>query len=113
MKHEEHEIQSTIAKYLDYMKVPFFAVPNGEKRTKIAGTRLKREGVKRGVADLFVMLCNQTYGGLFIEVKTKTGTQSKEQKEFEARAIEQGYCYKIARSLDDVIKIVTDYKKII
>jgi len=109
MKNNEHKIQIAICQYLDYKQIPYFAIPNGSLRTKQTGATLKREGVKAGVADLFIMLANKTYHGLFIEVKTPIGKQQEKQKEFEQTALKNGYCYKIVRSLDEVIKLIESY----
>jgi len=109
MKNKEHQIQVAICQYLDYKKIPYFAIPNGSLRTKQTGATLKREGVKAGVADLFIMVTNKTYHGLFIEVKTPIGKQQKTQKNFEQKAIKNGYCYKIVRSLDELITLIESY----
>lgn len=70
---------------------------------------MKREGVMRGVADLFLMHASKDFHGLYIEIKTPKGKQSPEQKAFEHSALLEGYEYKIARSLDEFIAIVKNY----
>ena len=58
-------------------------IPNGGKRGKAEAARLKAEGVKPGVADIFLPAPKGRYHGLYIELKTLDGgTRSKEQKEF-------------------------------
>ena len=112
MKNQEHHIQVAICQYLDLVKIPFFAVANGGMRNIIVAKKLKAEGVKAGVADLFLMIPNKIFHGLFIEVKTPVGRQQPSQKDFEKIAFDSGYCYEVVRSLDDLINCLETYKKI-
>jgi hypothetical protein len=83
------------------------------------GLRNKKMGVLAGTPDLFVMkakvdreLGNITYiesHGLWIEMKAPGKYQTKEQKEFEAKAIAEGYQYSVCRSVDEFISIVNNY----
>jgi hypothetical protein len=86
--------------------------PNGSLRNIIVAKKLKAEGVKAGVADLFLMIPNKIFHGLFIEVKTPVGRQQPSQKDFEKIAFDSGYCYEVVRSLDDLIQCLETYKKI-
>lgn len=74
-----------------------FAVPNGGSRNAIEGNKFKNTGVLAGVSDLIVMLPNKV---LFIELKTSTGRQSNEQKDFEIRTELLGFKYYLCRSLE-------------
>lgn len=75
-----------------------FAVPNGGARNKMEASRMKATGTVAGVSDLIWVLPDQV---IFIEMKTKTGAQSKEQKEFEAMVGAHGHDYVIIRSADE------------
>lgn len=87
-----------------------FAIPNGGLRNIKVAQKLKKEGVARGVADLFLMVAKGGYHGLFIEMKQrKSGQQSKNQKEFEAEAIKAGYCYFLAHGFDEAIGFIKRY----
>jgi hypothetical protein len=117
MRDEEHKIQAGIIKAVE--PIPecrwLHAIPNGGKRSVATGARLKAEGVNPGIADLCLPVPspmpghynewdNWRYGrnwyhGLYIEVKTPKGRQTKEQKEFEKFSVEQGYKYVIVRSI--------------
>ncbi len=108
---EEHEIQKVIVNYLDLMHAPYFAVPNGGQRHPGVARKLKAEGVKAGVADLFIMIPNANWNGLFVEVKTATGTQSESQKGFEVKCKNWNYAYVLVRSIDDMIQTFNDYKQ--
>jgi len=50
------------------------AIPNGGERAKIVAARLKAEGVKSGVSDLFLPVARQGMHGLYIEMKRPFNT---------------------------------------
>ncbi len=63
---------------------------------RVAGNRAKAVGVVPGVSDLeFVW-----YKVYFIELKTETGKQSDEQKDFEAKVERLGHVYLVIRSFE-------------
>ena len=108
---EEHKLQVAICRYLDLAeKFPFFAIPNGSLRNKIVAVKLKMEGVKSGVSDLFLMISNENWNGIFMEVKTAKGVQSPNQKAFQKQAIANGYYYAVVRSVDDCIELLNKFK---
>ena len=89
----EHNLQSNCVKWfrIQYPKFQklLFAIPNGavlhgttEQRRR-QGAKLKREGATPGAADLFLSIPSGDFRGLYIEMKTPKGKQSKLQKEFE------------------------------
>ena len=80
-----------------------FAIPNGGKRNIGVAVKMKREGVKRGVPDIFIPFANNGYHGLWIETKTSTGQLSKEQKEYKSFLENQGYLHKVCRSTFEMI----------
>lgn len=47
--------QRTVASWLNACPVRWFHVPNGRKRGKLVGVQLKREGVKPGVPDNWIL----------------------------------------------------------
>lgn len=111
MKNEEHNLQVACVRWFD-MQYPsyknmLFAVPNGGQRNVIVASKLKAEGVRAGVADL-IFMCGLGQV-LFIEMKTKKGTQTESQKAFEKICLENGYIYKIARSFEDFKKLIEIY----
>ena len=124
MKNEESKIQQACIKWFDLQYPEYsqilFAIPNGGKRSVITASIMKKEGVRRGVLDIFFakekirtlsgVICNEYYG-LFIEIKTKEGKLSKEQKEFIKKVEAEGFKCEICRSLDEFIKIINDYIK--
>lgn len=91
------------------------AVPNGGNRggdtkgRRIQGAKLKAEGVKQGVPDVFLPLPIGNYGGLYIEMKTVTGNLTKEQREFMGYARMAGYMAGICHGYREAIRTVLYY----
>lgn len=110
---EEHRIQASCVRWfrLKYPRLRhnLFAVPNGARRDKSTGAKLKAEGVLAGVADLILLKSNRFYGALLIEMKTERGRQSPNQQEWEKHITADGYKYVVCRSLDEFRKTVTEY----
>ena len=122
MTHEESRIQIECIKWFDYayptLRLNLFAVPNGGKRSKFAGGIQKAEGMRAGVADLFLAVPhfgNFVQGtfkmGLFIEMKTAKGVQQDTQKAFQKAVEAQNYKYIICRSFDEFQIVVENYIK--
>ena len=90
-----------------------FAIPNGMRKGAITGAILKREGVRKGVPDLFLAVVGPDLRasamGLFLELKTPTGIVSPEQKEYHAILADQGYKVVVCRTLADGINQITLY----
>jgi len=77
-KHSEHSEQVGFVNWFraKYPHTLIFAIPNGEKRSISVATRLKAEGVTRGIPDLYIPSCN-----LWVEMKRATGGRlSPDQK---------------------------------
>lgn len=110
MKAAEHELQKAVAQMLDNFNYPYFAIPNGGLRSKITGARLKAEGVKAGVADIFIYRSNSSYHGIFLELKFGTNKQQKTQKEFQKKAESEGYLYLVCYSVAEVYHHLAKYK---
>jgi len=70
-----------------------FAVPNGGQRNVIVATRMKAEGVKRGVPDIWLPVVKPVsgYAGLVIELKADGGKPSREQRMWLEFLEQQGY----------------------
>lgn len=72
-----------------------FAIPNGGLRDKVTAARLKAEGARSGVSDIFLPAARYGHNGLFIEMK-KPGElkgESENQKAFGLHVGNQGYYY--------------------
>ena len=65
---------------------------------------LVKIGVLSGVSDLIII--GKFPFTIYIEIKTETGAQSPEQKEFQKRVEGLGWQYFICRSFEDYLKLV-------
>lgn len=107
----EHKLQVAICKWLDWtQEFYFFSIPNGGARHRLVAIKLKMEGAKAGVADMFWMVSNKKWNGLFVEVKIDKGIQQPNQKAFQAIALAHGYYYAIVRSIEDCEELIKRYK---
>ena len=121
-KQEEHELQKGCVKWfrLQYPKLQklLFAIPNG---ARLAGNnrverakewnKLKAEGAVQGAADLFLSIPSGDLAGLYIEMKTPKGKQSKEQQAFEQAVVQQGYGYAMPKSFFEFERVIKSYLK--
>ena len=120
----EHQIQSAIVEWANitscgycYRKIGhyLFSIPNGGLRCIKTAKRLKKEGLKSGVSDLFLAFPSWDWRGiknkhgLFIEVKSTNGKISLLQKEFMKRMDEVKYHTVIVKSVDEGIQAIKDY----
>lgn len=109
----EHKLQCACVRWFR-LKFPklrniLFAVPNGGRRDAVTGAKLKEEGATSGVSDLILLRSNRFYGALCVEMKKPGGYQSPAQKEWQKDAEANGAKYVVCRSLDEFMKVVTDY----
>lgn len=86
-----------------------FAVPNGGSRHKIEAANMKRQGVKAGVADVILQIPKKGFASLCLEFKTKTGRQSKEQREYQRQVEMAGSKYVVVRSVEEAIFVMKKY----
>jgi len=83
----EHEEQVALFKWWEFACHSFglnskclFAIPNGGKRDVVIAKRLKQEGVKSGIPDIFLAVPREGKHGLFIELKKKKGGKVSENQ---------------------------------
>lgn len=113
MRHDESRTQRECVKWFRLQYPQFarllFAVPNGGARNKVTASVLKAEGVTAGVADLILFAPCGGFHALCIEMKTETGRQSQEQKEWQREVENQGYKYVLCRTFEDFYEMVVNY----
>lgn len=95
MRNTEHEHQKALVKWFDLqyseLKGRLFAIPNGGHRHLTVAAKLRQEGVRRGVPDLFLPVPKGGLAGLWIELKAPKGRATKEQLDWLEFLTEQGY----------------------
>lgn len=101
----EHEHQKALVAWAWQTKIPpgpdveegatlgayLFAIPNGGGRSKAEAGRLKAEGVKAGVSDLFLPLQRQGCAGLWLELKAPKKKPTPDQRAWLVRMARAGY----------------------
>lgn len=112
---EEHRIQCECIRAFRYkypkLRHNLFAIPNGGRRDKVTGAKLKAEGTLAGVSDLIFLKSNRFYGALLIEMKTPKGRQQETQKDWERKITADGYKYVVCRSVSEFMDEIEDYLK--
>ena len=85
-----------------------FHIPNGEVRTKAAGARLKAQGVRAGVPDLFLPVARGGHHGLWLELKRadRSNHPSPAQVAWIDRLRDEGYmvvvCYGAGQAMSAI-----------
>jgi hypothetical protein len=100
----EHRLQVMVMEHLRLRAVKdayWFAVPNAARRSLGLAARMKKEGMRAGVADICIMLS----GGraVWVEMKTAKGRQTGQQAEFQKTCEALGHPYILAHSIDEAI----------
>ena len=86
-----------------------FAVPNGGLRDTRVATQMSAEGLKPGVPDLMLPAAREGHHGLFVELKTDTGSLSPEQRQWHARLRSQGFRVMVCRSAAEAFAVIESY----
>lgn len=97
------------------------AIPNGGERSAKTAALMKAEGVRKGVADVFLPVPKERLDptgvwitishGLYIEMKKDitSAKQSDEQEEFEAHCVANRYAYYVCKSWREAAEIIKNY----
>ena len=87
------------------------AIPNGGKRNVREAARLKAQGVKAGVSDIFLALPRGHFSGLWIELKAPKGKAQANQLEWLDRMGAAGYSAVMCWGWEDAKKTIEEYIK--
>lgn len=105
MKDLEHREQTALFEWASWVKEPLrttlsdllYAYPAGGKRSPATARRMKAEGQKAGIPDLFLARARNGKHGLYIELKVGKNKPKPVQKERMAALEKEGYevavCY--------------------
>lgn len=84
--------------------------PNGADRHPAVAAKLKKQGVKPGVPDLFLPVARGMAHGLYIEMKRqKGGRVSEDQKAWMEALTQQGYVCIVARGAEEACDAIWNY----
>lgn len=86
-----------------------FAIPNGGHRHAAVAAKLKMEGVRAGVPDIFLPWPAHGRHGLFIEMKYGRNKTSNSQQLWLQRLAQAGYATAICYSAQEAIQVVEEY----
>lgn len=87
----------------------FYHVANERKTSKMDGAKLKLKGVLSGVADVVIPFRNTEFSGLYIELKTRDGSPSLDQKKFLNGVADEGYLALVVNDLVTFKNCVIEY----
>lgn len=111
----EQRIHEAIVKHLEFRAYPYVAwwhTPNGEARDARVGAKLKRMGVKSGVADIVGLVPNKEGSGstfFALEIKGPKGKPTKQQQAFIELVGDCGGYAGFAYSVDDALDLLVDW----
>jgi hypothetical protein len=111
-KIDEDALQVFTKELLDLRSVPgivYFHVANENSESVQVRVKLKKRGVRKGVADWCILLPGRT---AFLELKRpkdgkqRAGKQSDAQKQFEADVTALGHTYMVARTPQEIESVL-------
>ena len=88
-----------------------FAIPNGGQRHAAVAGKLKAEGVKAGVPDIFLPIPRKHWHGLFVELKIGKNEPSEAQHKWLAALDRKGYRAVWCIGLEQARDIILEYLK--
>lgn len=112
----EHDLQVAIITECDQRAETepewglLFAIPNGGKRHWAVAAKLKAEGARAGVPDLFWPIARHGFHGMFLELKISPNQPTAEQRAWITHLVRQGYWVKVIHdSFDGAMKSLEWY----
>lgn len=110
----EHDMQVALFQWAalqsQYQELSLmFAIPNGGARNIVVARKLKMEGVKRGVPDIFLPVPKGINSGMFIELKAGKNKPTPEQKEWSQGLTVMGYHVVLCYSWEEAVERIKEY----
>ena len=112
----EHQLQANVIQWWNIAckgyglpTFALFAIPNGANKSMAQRMKFKREGLRRGIPDLFLAVSRDGMHGLFIEMKRKGGTASDDQNMVGKYLYDHDYRWCICDSTESAIKEIEGY----
>ena len=111
----EHQHQVSLFQWANLAKRKYpelelmFAIPNGGLRNEVVAAKLRQEGLKPGVPDIFLPAARDGYHGLSIELKNERGRMSKNQQKWLPKINAAGYLAVVCYGWDEARIRIEDY----
>ncbi len=111
----EHTEQVSLFEWAAWMgtRIPelklLYHVPNGGKRDKATAARLKAEGVKAGVPDVFLPVARMGYHGFYLELKVGKNKTSPEQDAWLNALKAEGYAVDVSYGWQEAAHKIARY----
>lgn len=113
----EHELQCTLMSWWTMQcrkfKVPeqlLYAIPNGGHRNIITAKKLKNEGVRAGVPDLFLAVPRGIWHGMYLELKRNKHCRPSDAQAIMLKLLDtRGYHTVVAHSFDEAVDAIKKY----
>lgn len=113
----EHEEQAALiqwwswySQWMGLQRCLLMAIPNGGRRTTVTGARLKAEGVRAGIPDLFLAVPTKDSHGLWLEMKRKRGGFVTDFQREAMKALQaQGYICVVCRGFTEAQEAIVSY----
>jgi hypothetical protein len=88
-----------------------FHIPNEGKRSLYLGKKLRDQGMRAGVSDLFLSYPSSPFHGYYIEIKTEGDKLSTVQQIWAASVQKVGYKFSIFKDAETCINSIRHYLK--
>lgn len=85
------------------------AIPNGGHRSKAAAGKMKAEGQRPGVPDLCLPVPRGPLHGLYVEMKTASGSASPDQKDWLTHLHRNRYAAHLTNCPQRALQIILEY----
>ena len=113
MLFSEHDEQVALIRWADMSELPelqlLFAIPNGGQRHPAVARKLRDEGLRAGVPDLFLPVARGNYHGLFIEMKVGRNKPTANQTGWIRALRWQGYRVEICYGYEEARVMIENY----
>lgn len=113
MKDLEHQHQKALIQWFDAQyqahRGRLLAIPNGGARHPAVAGKMKAEGVRAGVPDLFLPVPKGGLHGLWVELKAPTGRPTPQQLGWLDYLASQGYAAVLCKGWEAARDTIRDY----
>jgi hypothetical protein len=105
----EFDIQRDIFKRFSHLEL-MYATASGVKLPMGLIVKCKLCGIiKKGLPDVVLPYARNGYHGMYLELKTETGTPTPEQSFFIQKLKEEGYFATVVFGFNNAVKTIEDY----